>query len=150
MITLSDSTLQDAVADVLAGLLGHALDQFPNRPDAPSLTASVPLTGSFEGLLAVRCLERTARELAATMFGETPDGLADSDVADAMGEVANQVGGVVKTFLPAPSVLGLPVVVAGTRLGRTDLPFLSSVSLERDEGHVDVFVFGRPCGDATT
>jgi chemotaxis protein CheX len=146
MINLSDATLQDAVADVLSGLLGHALGQPPGPPTESSVTASVELDGAFDGLLAIRCLERTARELAATMFNEDPAELAATDVADAMGEVANQVGGVVKTLLPGPSILGLPVVVAGTKLCGNDLPFLTSVSLERDEGHLDVFVFvfGRP------
>ncbi len=143
MTLLSERKLHDTVGEVLTGLLGGALEEI-SRPDEPSLCAAVDMTGEFDGLLVVRCLERTARRLAGEMFDEDADALPFTDVADAMGEVANQVGGVVKTLVPGPSWLGLPTVVAGTAWGHTDLPFLSSVSLDRDEGRVDVFVFGRP------
>ena len=36
--------------------------------------------------------------------------LDDEDVDDALGELANVVGGNVKAVLPGPSVLGLPEV----------------------------------------
>lgn len=143
MIQLSEVHLHDAVRDVVAGLVGGALDE--QRSDQePVLCASVTIEGEFDGQLVVRCTEVTARRLAAAMFHEDPDDLPHADVADALGEVANQVGGVVKTLVPAPSSLGLPTVVAADGVGLTDLPFLSSVSLDRDEGRVDVFVFGRP------
>lgn len=143
MIQLSDIHLHDAVRDVLTGLVGGALDE-QHTEEEPVLCASVTIEGAFEGRLVVRCTEVTARRLAAGMFDEAPDALPHADVADAMGEVANQVGGVVKTLVPSPSSLGLPTVVAASGAGHSDLPFLSSVSLDREEGRVDVFVFGRP------
>ncbi|MHB1139546.1 MAG: chemotaxis protein CheX [Microthrixaceae bacterium] len=144
MITLTDSLLQDAVGDVLTGLLGDALDDHA-AATVPTYVASVTLGGEFEGLLAVRCTDDTARRLAAIMFDQAPDELDAADVADAMGEVANQVGGVVKTLVPSPTQLGLPVVVRGTRIGAdADLALLSSASLDREEGRVDVFLFAAP------
>lgn len=141
MITLSDSLLQEAVGDVLNGLLGDALDDLA-AATVPTYVATVSLAGEFHGMLAVRCTEDTARNLAAVMFGDAPEALDAADVADAMGEVANQVGGVVKTMVPGPTQLGLPVVVRGTRIGAdADLELLSSASLDRDEGRVDVFMF---------
>jgi chemotaxis protein CheX len=41
------------------------------------------------------------------------DELADSDIADAVGELANIVGGNVKSLLPPPTTLSLPVVAWG-------------------------------------
>jgi CheY-specific phosphatase CheX len=143
MIQLSDVHLHDAVRDVLTGLVGGALDEQQSEQETV-LSASVTIEGQFDGQLVVRCTETTARRLAAGMFDEDPDELPHADVADALGEVANQVGGVVKTLVPAPSSLGLPVVVAAGAAAQADLPFLSSVSLDREEGRVDVFVFGRP------
>lgn len=144
MTTLTDSLLQDAVGDVLTGLLGDALDDHA-AATVPTYVASVTLDGEFDGLLAVRCTEVTARRLAAVMFAQAPEELDAADVADAMGEVANQVGGVVKTLVPGPTQLGLPVVVLGTKVGADpELAMLSSASLERDEGRVDVFVFAAP------
>jgi len=144
MITLSDSLLQEAVGDVLTGLLGAALDDHA-AATLPTYVATVTLEGAFNGMLAVRCTEDTARNLAAVMFDDAPEALDAADVADAMGEVANQVGGVVKTLVPGPTQLGLPVVVRGTRVGAdAELALLSSASLERDEGRVDVFMFTAP------
>ena len=143
MIQLSEIHLHDAVRDVLTGLVGGSLDEQLSAHETV-LCASVAIEGAFDGQLVVRCTEVTARRLAADMFDDDPDELPHADVADALGEVANQVGGVVKTLVPAPSSLGLPTVVAADGVALTDLPFLSSVSLDRDEGRVDVFVFGRP------
>ncbi len=145
MIQVSDEQLHAAAGNVLDGLLGGALDELGDHegPERP-WCSTVGITGEFDGLVVVRCAEATARELAAGMFDEDPDSLPATDVADALGEVANQVGGVVKSMVPGPSSLGLPVVATGSGLARTELPFLSSASLDRDEGRVDVFVFGRP------
>lgn len=144
MIQLSDDKLHDAVSSVLTGLVGGALDDLQDRGNESALCSTVSLGGAFRGLVVVRCTEQTARNFAAGMFEDDPDALAYTDVADAVGEVANQVGGVVKTLVPGPTSLGLPVVVAGTGPGHVELPFLSSVALDRDEGRVDVFVFGSP------
>jgi len=40
-------------------------------------------------------------------------GTPDEDVADAVGELVNMIGGNVKSLMPGPSVLSLPVVAAG-------------------------------------
>jgi chemotaxis protein CheX len=44
--------------------------------------------------------------------------LDDEDVADAVGELANMIGGNIKGLMPGPSVLTLPVVASG-RFGVT-------------------------------
>jgi chemotaxis protein CheX len=40
--------------------------------------------------------------------------LSPEEVADAVGELTNMVGGTVKNLLPAPSKLSLPSVTSGT------------------------------------
>ncbi|TIC83622.1 chemotaxis protein CheX [Nocardioides sp. GY 10113] len=39
--------------------------------------------------------------------------LDDADLADAVGELVNMVGGSLKSILPGPSALSLPTVAAG-------------------------------------
>lgn len=141
-VQVSDERLHAAAGSVLDGLLGDALDEL-GRVEPP-WCAMVDIEGGFDGMVVVRCSQATARQLAAVMFDTDPELLPDTDVVDALGEVANQVGGVVKTMVPGPSALSLPTVVAAAAPTRTDLPFLSSAALERDEGRVDVAVFGRP------
>jgi hypothetical protein len=43
--------------------------------------------------------------------------LDDEEIADALGELANVVGGNVKAVLPGPSTLGLPEVGAAPEAG---------------------------------
>jgi len=44
---------------------------------------------------------------------EGPDEAGPADVADAVGELVNMVGGNIKSLMPGPSVLSLPAVAAG-------------------------------------
>ena len=44
------------------------------------------------------------------MFGSAPDVVTDAEVVDALGELTNMIGGNVKSLLPAPSQLSLPMV----------------------------------------
>jgi CheY-specific phosphatase CheX len=62
----------------------------------------------------VEMTQRVARELAAGMFDEAAADVADADVMDALGEVANMIGGNVKALLGATS-LSLPSVTSGDR-----------------------------------
>ena len=39
---------------------------------------------------------------------------AEADIADALGEIANVIGGNLKSTLPGPSLLSLPVVTTGS------------------------------------
>ena len=48
------------------------------------------------------------------MFGCEPDDLGDEEVLDALGEVANMVGGNVKGMIDADCKLSLPTVAEGS------------------------------------
>ncbi len=74
-------------------------------------SASVSVTGGWQGTVTVEVDERVAAELTRQMLG-VPD-TADEDVADAVGELVNMVGGNVKSLMPGPSTLSLPSVAAG-------------------------------------
>ena len=52
--------------------------------------------------------------------------LDEEDVADALGELANVVGGNVKAVLPGPSVLGLPEVGTAPNPATRPTPAASS------------------------
>jgi chemotaxis protein CheX len=54
--------------------------------------------------------EVTRRMLA---LEESDGAVSDADVADAVGELVNMIGGNVKSLMPGPSALSLPVVAAG-------------------------------------
>jgi chemotaxis protein CheX len=58
--------------------------------------------------------ERFALQAATIMLQQEAGAIAPADVQDAAAELANIVGGSIKSILPGPSTLSLPTVVGGT------------------------------------
>jgi chemotaxis protein CheX len=76
------------------------------------IRAWVEITGSWEGHVLVTCSWAQARNLAAAFLGMGVDEVpAEEDVADVLGEMANIVGGNVKSMLPSGSTLSTPSFV---------------------------------------
>jgi chemotaxis protein CheX len=114
----SDEDLSEVVRSVWDAMLGLTLvpaDQpYETADDERCLTGCVQITGSWEGAVMIDLPEQLAREAAAAMFGCEPDDLGDEEVLDALGEVANMVGGNVKGMIDADCKLSLPTVAEGS------------------------------------
>jgi chemotaxis protein CheX len=82
-------------------------------PGSRTFTGCVQITGAWEGAVTVHCSERLARLLTAAMFMVDPDDTSAEEVTDALGELANMVGGNVKALLPEPCRISLPAVADG-------------------------------------
>ena len=78
------------------------------------LSSHVTVTGTWEGVITTECSEAKAVELAAAMFEMEGNELAEDDVRDAIGEVANLLAGQYKCELPEGCLLSLPTVTKGT------------------------------------
>lgn len=111
--TLSD--VQMLVEDVWSSFLGAEEPLLPGMPaDFPTgWSAAVTVTGEWEGMVSVEVPVRVAEEVTRRMLCLDEGPLDDADVADAVGELVNMIGGNVKSLMPGPSVLSLPVVAAG-------------------------------------
>ncbi len=79
-----------------------------------TVAGCVQITGPWEGTVAIHCGADTARRAAGIMFGLSPEETGLSDVQDAMGELANMVGGNLKGLMPEGCQLSLPTVVEGS------------------------------------
>jgi chemotaxis protein CheX len=115
MIAAKD--IQDVVCNVWTTTLGIALEcREPGSAAVPEPTvaASVHIAGGCEGSLVILCSAACARGVAARMFEVEPAEVSVDDVRDAMGELANMVGGNIKGLLGAPCHLSLPTLVEGT------------------------------------
>lgn len=79
------------------------------EPLATALHASVEFRGDVHGAVVVGCSPDAGREMARRML-RLPGGVEveDRDVADALGELANTIGGSVKGMLPGKNALTLP------------------------------------------
>lgn len=79
----------------------------------------IALSGEWRGAVTVSCIEPMARIIAGAMFGSEADAATDEEVQDAIGELANMLGGQTKTVLGDRCVLGLPVVIEGDNFEAT-------------------------------
>lgn len=122
------NTTEDAVRETIAGITKGVfstmvmLDVVDEPPlDEPvqnfheTVTSMVGLAGSHSGILAIHCPKKLALLVTSNMLGmEVTE--VDDDVNDAMGEIANMVGGDVKhIFSPkgADINLSIPTVIYG-------------------------------------
>jgi chemotaxis protein CheX len=110
---IDEATVTEIAVETWLALLGvdEVLVPMPGELPDDALSAWVELSGPWTGAVVVTCGRSTAEELSRTLLQESsPEPLDTDDVVDALGELANVVGGNVKALLPAPSVLGLPGV----------------------------------------
>lgn len=81
-----------------------------------TVTSMIGLAGSHSGIIAIHCPKKLALLVTSNMLGmDVTD--VDEDVNDAMGEIANMVGGDVKhIFSPkgADINLSIPTVIYGS------------------------------------
>ena len=70
----------------------------------------VDISGGWLGRVAVETTDAGAVAIASSMLAAEPDTLGDEDLADAIGELANIVGGSVKSCVEGQSTLSLPSV----------------------------------------
>ena len=117
MSLLSDEFATD-VADVTVAVWESVLSMSPlsappvDATESP-VSSSVHIVGGWNGAVSLSTTEHLASVIASTMF-ELPLGdLSTEDVDDAIGEMANMIGGNVKSLLPGPSQLSMPAVTRG-------------------------------------
>jgi chemotaxis protein CheX len=75
--------------------------------------ASVSITGTWHGHVVVACNESAAKNCSAAFLAMEVDEVGDEDMMDVLGELANIVGGNVKSMLPPGCFVSLPTVVTG-------------------------------------
>lgn len=87
------------------------------------LVSLIGLAGDLKGILAIQCPGAVAKGITAAMLGMEVSEL-DSDVKDAIGEIANMVaGGLKEGLLPAGKKieLAIPTTVIGTKVRTSGL-----------------------------
>lgn len=82
------------------------------------VSACVHISGEWNGSVILSCSATLATTVAGAMFDLEPEDVDEELLHDAVGEVANMIGGNVKGLVPGPSQLSLPAVATGihTRL----------------------------------
>ncbi len=101
------------VTEVWTSFLGDEEPLLLGPPAALEVgwSSAVTVSGEWHGMISVELPTGTAEEITRRML--MVDSTPDEDVADAVGELVNMIGGGVKSLMPGPSALSLPVVAAG-------------------------------------
>ncbi|MEV7431644.1 chemotaxis protein CheX [Nocardioides sp. NPDC092400] len=119
MSTLAPSALdlEALVTDMWASFVGSPELLLPAGPPADDValwSATVTVTGEWRGMVSVDLAEAAVLGVTRGMLGFGEDEEPDAaSCTDAVGELVNVVGGNVKSLMPGPSSLSLPVVSRG-------------------------------------
>lgn len=143
----ADDDVRAVTEDVWLALLGEEEVLLPRPVPAGSpfdatgvWSAAVTVSGGWQGVVTVELQEDAARLLGAGMLDLPADEVTDADVADAVGELVNMVGGNLKSLMPGPSVLSLPAVAAGRAVFASDVVEVCRLDLAWRGGPVRVCV----------
>jgi len=110
----------DATKEVFSTMMVMEVeDHYPLRDPVTefhcSVTGMVGLAGSYTGILSVHCPQVLALKITSNMLGMEIDEVGE-DVNDALGEIANMLGGHVKQVLSKGGLdlnLSIPTVISG-------------------------------------
>ena len=143
-MSIGEITHEPALAD-LESIMNDCWSTFlsnidPLEPVAPSdgsayaWSAAITVSGGWQALVLMQFSQAAAHAVAQRMLGMGADEepVLD-DLNDALGELVNVIGGNVKSLMPGPSQLSLPLVAQGTVStslpGRTELVEATSLDV---------------------
>ena len=133
----STEALGQIVTDIWTSMLGFPVEPRGEPIDVNGsrhLSASVQISGGWEGTVLVSCPETLAQRVAGVMFDTAA--ASDDEIRDALGEVANMTAGNVKSLVESYCRLSLPMVAEGRELA-ISIPGSKVVALANFDCGVD-------------
>jgi hypothetical protein len=109
---LDEASLVKANAQFWEQMLDMRLEPVPDSEvfcvGPGHLMGSVSLSGMWKGHIEVRLAGGLAQAATAAMLMQPVDTVTEADALDAIREIANIIGGVIKSSLPRPCAMALP------------------------------------------
>ncbi len=106
-MTITQTQIAEIAGAVWTSFLGMTLRERESDSSAEgdwhSASATVHISGSWNGSVILSCSSTLARRAAAAMFEIGVNNLDDGEVADALGELVNIIGGNLKICCPSPA-----------------------------------------------
>jgi chemotaxis protein CheX len=114
-----DELLEQITQSVFSTMLATDLsrDDALERDFNASMTALVHIAGAWTGCVAVSLSEKSARAVGSQLLAIPIEEIQPEDEVDCAAEVANMIGGNLKSVLPGPSHLSIPTVANGGDIG---------------------------------
>ncbi|MDB5346058.1 MAG: hypothetical protein JWP89_4435 [Schlesneria sp.] len=111
MLCLDEETLTQVTSDICDTMLGLPLSPVSDDPvEQLPLTAQVRISGEWNATVEIATTRQLAMLIAVRMFSLDPSQIQTDDLYDALGEMANMVGGNVKGIMNGELDLSLPSV----------------------------------------
>lgn len=106
--------LSEAVWEQTLGLPLQPIEALPHDRLQATVEGHVHITGEWRGTLVFQCSRLAASRAAHVMFGSLSQDDNLQDVQDAVGEIANMIGGNIKALMSESGChLSLPTVIEG-------------------------------------
>jgi len=145
MIETLDDVIEQIAQSVFATMLNIDVmrDPAPEESAAEFLLAAVHISGAWTGTVVVGMSAEVAEVSAAEMMRMPLAEVADIDRRETASELTNMIGGNLKSLLPAPSFLSLPMIVSGSDFGVQirDAELVDRVPLVCQAGHLNVRLY---------
>jgi CheY-specific phosphatase CheX len=111
------------------------------------LLASVGLSGAWTGRIEVGLSRGLALAATAAMTMQPEEAVTEADVLDAICEIANMIGGVIKSSLPRPCAMTLPEssVATGGQCSEPEQDDRLTVAFHHSAGALTVQVREEGC-----
>jgi chemotaxis protein CheX len=147
METTYDSSIEQIVQSIFSTMLGMevARSEGADVDTQETLIGTIQITGTKSMSVVLGVSENVGRAATAAMLQLTPDDVTDDDQRDVVAELANMIGGNLKSLLPSPLYLSLPAVVAGRDLG-LQVPgaeLIEDVVLQCESGSLRVRLYSQ-------
>jgi len=110
----------EGVNEIVASIFTTMMDipiwqsEIPWHPGGDRVTASVFLEGEWNGAVSLECSRDQACEFAGHFLSMEPPKAMDDDVRDVLGELANIIGGNIKSAMATNDRLSMPSVIDGS------------------------------------
>ncbi len=120
-VSIKDIVL-DSAKEVFETMVFMSLEETEEAFDPAEITllGNITFMGGIEGSLCICCGMKCSQTIAANMLCmDDPEEVADEDISDAFGEVANMVLGSIKTRLQddvSDMHISIPSVIQGREL----------------------------------
>lgn len=103
------------VEDVFQTMLGVNVSpsELTDAAAESFVSAEVQFVGEWKGAVVLQCSPEQAFDFTARMMRGPRPSAMDEDVGDSLGELANMVGGNLKSVLPSGVALSMPSVIVG-------------------------------------
>ena len=113
---ISADVVTGIVQSVFATMIGLdiCVEDVEWSPKGDRLTSCVYLEGDWNGAVSVECSRQHACEIAGHFLASEPPNEVNEDVCDVLGELANIIGGNIKSTIASDVRLSLPSVIEGS------------------------------------